>query len=142
VPQSRPAEADAHIHPNTCHYVKALLAAALEGETPQLAGFVVANSCDGMRRLHDVWSEYVPRVPAFFLDVPKKRDPDAIALFASELRRLAEALERQLPSAGVSDERLEDAIRTCNAIRREMSEVLALQKEAAPRVGGRDFVTV
>lgn len=139
MPQTRPADADAHIHANTCHYVKALLAAALEGATPQLDGFVVTNSCDGMRRLYDVWSEYVPRVPAFFLDVPKKRDPDAIALFASELRRLAATLERQLPNARVSDERLEDAVRACNTIRRQMSEVLTLQKEAAPRVRGRDF---
>jgi benzoyl-CoA reductase subunit C len=139
VPRTRPAEADSHIHANTCHYVKALLAAALEGETPQLEGFVITNSCDGMRRLYDVWTEYVPAVPAFFLDVPKKRDPDAIAVYASNLRRLAEALERRLPNAGVSNQRLEDAIRTCNAIRRRMSEVLTLQKEAAPRVRGSDF---
>jgi benzoyl-CoA reductase/2-hydroxyglutaryl-CoA dehydratase subunit BcrC/BadD/HgdB len=139
MPETRPAEADAHIHANTCHYVKALLAAALEGETPELDGFVVTNSCDGMRRLYDVWREYVAGVPVFFLDVPKKHDSDAVAFFASELRRLAETLERQLPNARVSDERLEDAIRTCNTIRRQMSEVLTLQKEAAPRVRGRDF---
>jgi benzoyl-CoA reductase/2-hydroxyglutaryl-CoA dehydratase subunit BcrC/BadD/HgdB len=119
--------------------VKALLAAALEGETPRLEGFVITNSCDGMRRLYDVWTEYVPGVPAFFLDVPKKRDPDAVALYASELRRLAETLERRLPTAGVSDEGLEDAIRTCNAVRRRMSDVLTLQKEAVPRVRGSDF---
>jgi benzoyl-CoA reductase/2-hydroxyglutaryl-CoA dehydratase subunit BcrC/BadD/HgdB len=139
MPQTRPTEADAHIHANTCHYVKALLAAALAGETPRLEGFIVTNSCDGMRRLYDVWREYVPGVPAFFLDIPKKRDTDAIALFASELRRLAEALRRELPNAGITDERLENSIRTCNAIRRQMREVLAFQKEAAPRVRGSDF---
>ena len=139
MPQARPAEADAYIHANTCHYVKALLAAALEGETPQLEGFVVTNSCDGMRRLYDVWREYVPGVPAFFLDVPKKRDSDAIAFFASELRRLAEDLRRELPNASITDERLENAIRTCNTVRQQMWEVLTLQKEAAPGVRGSDF---
>lgn len=139
VPRARPAEADAHIHANTCHYVKSLLAAALDGDTPRLDGFVITNSCDGMRRLHDVWREFVPGVPAFFLDVPKRRGPDAIALYTSELRRLAQALERRFPNAEVSDERLEDAIRTFNATRRRMSEVLTLQKRVAPRVRGSDF---
>jgi benzoyl-CoA reductase subunit C len=139
LPRAQPANADAHIHANTCHYVKALLAAALEGEVSHLGGFIVANSCDAMRRLFDVWTAHVPSVPAFFLDVPKRRDPDAIARYAFNLRELADALERRLPKVGISDERLEDAIRACNAIRRGMSEVLAHQSGAPPRVRGSDF---
>lgn len=140
IPESRPQEADAHIYPNTCFYVKSLLAAALDGGAAEADAFVIANSCDGMRKLYDIWQHYVPGVPAYYLDVPKKRDAEAIDYFASELRRFASALEAGFPGAAVTEASLAEAIRTCNAIRRQMGRVLQLQAAAQPQVRGSDFL--
>jgi benzoyl-CoA reductase subunit C len=133
IPEPRPSQADAYMHPNTCYYVKSLLASGLAGAEAGAGAVVFANSCDGMRRLHDVWKEYVKGVPALFLDVPKTKDPASVEFFAHELRRFAQGLEEAFPGARVEDERLKEAIETCNEVRLLMGEVFKLQGD--PKVG-------
>ncbi len=137
IPEPRPSEADAYMHPNTCYYVKSLLASGLAGAEAGAGAVVFANSCDGMRRLHDVWKEYVEGVPALFVDIPKKKDPASVEYFAAELSRFARRLEEAFPGAEITDEGLEEAIETCNEVRLLMDEVFALQRDAASGVSGR-----
>lgn len=129
IPKPRPSDADAYMHPNTCHYVKSLLASALNGNASQAAGIVIANSCDGMRRLHDIWKEYVQSIPAIFLDVPKKKDEDSIDFFVAELGRLAGNLEKHCGGKAATVENLEEAISVHNNVRLLMEEVFRLQKD-------------
>ncbi len=136
IPQLRPSEADAYMHPNTCHYVKSLLGAALAGDASRADGIVFANSCDGMRRLHDLWTEYVKTVPALFIDVPKKKDPASIEFFASELKRFAGSLKQAFPGSRVTDASLREAIGACNGVRLLMDEVFKLQRDAHSSVTG------
>jgi benzoyl-CoA reductase/2-hydroxyglutaryl-CoA dehydratase subunit BcrC/BadD/HgdB len=138
LPLAPPADADSHIHPNTCGYVKSLLASALDKQEWGPSCIVIGNSCDGMRKLYDLWGEYVTDVPVLFLDVPKKKDTDSISFFASELRRFARDLERTFPGVAVTNERLRKAIETHNRIRRLMSEVFRLQREEQRSVKGSD----
>jgi benzoyl-CoA reductase/2-hydroxyglutaryl-CoA dehydratase subunit BcrC/BadD/HgdB len=119
---------DTHVDANTCGYVKSLLGAAVEGSASGAAGIIIANSCDAMRRLYDLWAEYVASTPAFFLDVPKKTDAAAITFFASELRKLTETMERELPGATISEEDLREAIGTCNEVRSLMGDVFRAQR--------------
>lgn len=136
IPEPRPSEADAYMHSNTCHYVKSLLGAALAGDASRADGIVFANSCDGMRRLHDVWTEYVKNIPALFIDVPKKKDPASIEFFASELRRFAGNLEKAFPGSKVTDKSLREAIGACNGVRLLMGEVFKLQGDTSSSVTG------
>lgn len=138
LPEHSPAEADSHIHPTTCGYVKSLLAAALDEADRGASCIVIGNSCDGMRKLYDLWLAYAPRVPALLLDVPKKKDAASISYFSSELRRFARDLERTLPGAAVTDESLREAIEIHNRIRLLMSEVFRLQREGAEKVRGSE----
>jgi len=138
LPEHPPADADSHIHPNTCGYVKSLLASALDEEDGGASCIVIGNSCDGMRKLFDLWRAYVPRIPALLLDVPKKRDAASISFFASELRGFARDLERTLPGAAVTEESLREAIEIHNRIRLLMSEVFRLQREGAEKVRGSE----
>ena len=136
IPDPRPTNADAHMHPNTCYYIKSLLASAMAKDAAPAEGIVIANCCDGMRRLYDLWSEYVSDIPAIFLDVPKKKDADSIEFFASELRRFAASLEADLRGHTVTGEALEKAISVCNNVRLLMEEVLRLHKEKQSGVWG------
>ena len=129
IPEPRPSAADAYIYPNTCYHIKSLLAAGLAGDASRTAGIVFANSCAGMRRLHDLWKEYVKDIPAVFLDIPKKKDTDSIEFFASELRRFAQNLETDFSGAHVTDEALHEAISACNNVRVLMDEIFKLQRD-------------
>ncbi len=134
LPEGRPA--DAWVHPKTCGYVKNVLAAALDSEDLDAAGIIIANSCDAMRRLYDLWTGYVPRVPAFFLDVPKKSDDASIAFFASEFERLSEWLHEELRGTRVTEAKLGGAARTCNQVRSLMGEVFGLQAAVPSGIPG------
>jgi benzoyl-CoA reductase/2-hydroxyglutaryl-CoA dehydratase subunit BcrC/BadD/HgdB len=136
LPEARPAEG--YVHPNTCGYVKSLIASALESEAMPAAGIIIANSCDAMRRFYDLWSTYVPTTPAFFLDVPKKSDADSVAFFASELRSLVRTMEEVLPDTRVRDAELQGAIRTSNEIRSLMGEVFRTQRSLGKNVRGTE----
>ncbi len=126
LPDANPSDADAHIHPNTCGYLKSLLAAGLHGDLADMDGIVFANCCDGMRRLNDLWEKYVPGVPPLFMDLPKKNDPLSVDFFASELRRLSGRIRQaQGLSHEVKAPEIEDAIRTCNRTREKMMEIFS-----------------
>ena len=73
-PDKPPSAGEPHIYPNTCGYLKSLLAQGLHREMAGAEGIVFANCCDGMRKLRDIWEQYVPNTPALFLEVPKKKD--------------------------------------------------------------------
>jgi len=138
LPESRPG--DARVHPNTCGYVRSLFAAALDGTAVDTAGIVIANSCDAMRRLYDLWGAYAGNVPAAFLDIPKTADADAIEMFAVDLRSLAETLHSRFAGRLVDDAGLRCAIRTCNETRSLMQEAFAAQHAAQnDGVGTRVF---
>jgi len=138
LPSNPPADADSHIHPNTCGYVKSLLASALDEGGLRASCIVIGNSCDGMRKLYDLWGAYATQLPAFFLDLPKKNDADSIRFFASELRRFASELEAALPGAAVTDESLRSAVRAHNRVRLLMGEVFSLQRDPEKSISGRD----
>ena len=138
LPSNPPADADSHIHPNTCGYLKSLLASALDQEGEPASCIVTGNSCDGMRKLYDLWGAYAKRIPALLVDPPKKNDADSIRFFASELRRFAGDLETALPGATVTDESLHGAIRAHNRVRLLMGEVFSLQRDPQKSISGRD----
>ena len=134
LPERSPA--DAPIHPNTCGYVKSILAAALEPGAVDAAGIIIANSCDAMRRLYDLWTAYVRPVRALFLDVPKKADADSVTFFAAEMKGLAEALHTELSGTPIDEASLRAATRMCNEIRSLMGEVFRAQRSPQSSVLG------
>ena len=138
LPSNPPADADSHIHPNTCGYLKSLLASALDEEGDRASCIAIGNSCDGMRKLYDLWGAYAKRIPALFVDPPKKNDADSIRFFASELRRFAGDLETALPGAAVTDESLRSAIKAHNRVRLLMGEVFSLQRDPQKSISGGD----
>ena len=136
IPEAQPFEGEAYLHPNTCGYLKSLLASLIGGGASETAGLVLANCCDGMRRLNDICNAAPNVAPVFFIDVPKKKDPDSIEFFSSELRRFATDLEARFRGARVSKESINGAIRTCNDVRRLMHEILLSQRYPGSSVRG------
>ncbi|NPV58547.1 MAG: 2-hydroxyacyl-CoA dehydratase [Actinobacteria bacterium] len=95
--------ADAVLHQAICPYVRACLAAAMDGSAPTPGDnhhhAVFVNSCDGMRRLHDAWQARFPKDFVFLMDLPRNEDSAGERLLAGEFVRLAEALEAFTGSA-------------------------------------------
>jgi benzoyl-CoA reductase/2-hydroxyglutaryl-CoA dehydratase subunit BcrC/BadD/HgdB len=89
-----PDRAGSILHDNMCPHVKRVLDRALAGELPELAGLVVMNSCDTMRRLADAWHATRPDDQVILVDLPTTNDRRSVAYFAAELARLADELSK------------------------------------------------
>lgn len=121
-PERNPSEADTHIYPNTCGYLKSLLAHGLYEDMSGVEGIVFANCCDGMRRLRDIWEHYVSAVPSFFIDVPKKKDPLSVEFFATEFKRFAAGIQNRFGASRETEtSNLQAAIKRSNKLRKKMT---------------------
>ena len=83
-----PDQAGQLLHDNLCPHVKRILDRAISKDLPDLAGMVLMNSCDAMRRLADAWGRVRPEDNLILLDLPAIADDNAFAYFAGELARL------------------------------------------------------
>lgn len=120
-------ETDAFIHSNFCLFLKNILESGLTGQYEDLDAIIFTNTCDGMRRLYEIWTHYVKVPLAYLLEIPKNRDEPAIAFFAAQLESLKNKLEKDF-MVSVSDEKLKQAIDFMNNRRFKMTEVFSLQK--------------
>lgn len=80
------------LHENLCPHVKRVLDRALDNDLPELAGVVLLNSCDAMRRLADAWQEVRPNDRVVLIDLPLTTDDAAVFYFERELARLVDTL--------------------------------------------------
>jgi benzoyl-CoA reductase/2-hydroxyglutaryl-CoA dehydratase subunit BcrC/BadD/HgdB len=117
-----PDAAGAIIHDNMCPHVKRVLDRALAGDLPDLAGTVVVNSCDAMRRLNDAWQNARPNDRVLLLDLPVTRSDTSVAYYAGELRRACAELSRWAGRA-VTAEQLANSSSLYRVLANELRDV-------------------
>jgi len=130
-------QADAYLYPNICPFIKSVLAQGLDGQAKDLAGLVFVRSCDGMRRLYDVWETYVPTPFVYMLEVPKNKDGAAVDYFATQLRRLATALGQEFGEK-MTDKSLNQAIKAANEARKLIQGIYQNQCSVALPLRGSE----
>lgn len=126
LPPNTSVDASSYLDPNFCPYIKTILSRAIEGYYSELKGVILVNTCDGMRRLYDAWSYYLPEDPLFLLDVPKLSNEQAIRLFESELGSLISSIETHF-DIKIKDEYLFQSICLRNRISDKMERLILLQ---------------
>jgi benzoyl-CoA reductase/2-hydroxyglutaryl-CoA dehydratase subunit BcrC/BadD/HgdB len=133
-------EADGYVCSNLCAYLKNLMESGLNSKMADMAGVVFVNSCDGMRRMYDLWSQYVsPKQFTYWLEVPKNKSEAAIAYFSEQLSAWIGRLEKDF-GFEISEERLKGSISLMNEHRRLIAEILEEQKQYPPRYAGSDLL--
>jgi benzoyl-CoA reductase/2-hydroxyglutaryl-CoA dehydratase subunit BcrC/BadD/HgdB len=133
-------EADGYVCSNLCPYLKNLMESGLNSKMADMAGIVFVNSCDGMRRLYDLWGQYVgPKQFIYWLEVPKNQNEAAIAYFSEQLSSWAGRLENDFGVA-ISERRIKESIALMNEHRRVIAEIFEEQKEYPPRYAGMDLL--
>ena len=128
-----PDQAGAVLHDNLCPHVKRVLDRRLADDLPDLAGVVIMNSCDAMRRLADGWRASFPKDRVELLDLPVTQSRGSLSYFENELSRFRKVLEEWSGST-LTD----DAIRESAGLYNRLSEGLDRAREATvhARVAG------
>jgi benzoyl-CoA reductase subunit C len=134
-------QAGGYLFPKVCPYVKNLLDSGLRLKLDDVAGMIFANSCDGMRRLLDLWRQYVNTPFSYMLEVPKNLTEDAVTYFADRLLDLKNSLEGAF-GVEISESKLKQAISVMNEHRRMVARVFEAQKEDPPRYKGSELLSI
>jgi len=132
-------EGDNYMHPNLCQYVRSCIDAAVLGQYEDLEGLVFVNSCDAMRRLADVWNQYVPVNFSTMLDLPMGEANIDVEYYREELAKLKQSLEQHFVVT-ITDQMLQQAGEMYNAARDLYHQVNALRRETPPRIRGQEMM--
>ncbi len=134
-----PQNADSYIHPNFCQFIKSTIDVAIEGGYDFLDGVVFVNSCDAMRRLHDVWKRYVPTKFIHILDIPMGELSIGANYLKEEFNKLKLAMEKHT-SITISEQDVKNAINVFNESRLIYNELNSLRTVNPPAITGTDLM--
>ena len=134
-------DANSYLYVNTCSYCRTCLQLALEGQWDFLDGYISSATCDGSRRLADVWEKYIEIPVINVLGVPRKKTPMDLQLYLSEIRDMKKDLEEHLGTE-IPEEALWEAIRLFNRTRELLREIYELRKADSPPIWGYEIMEV
>jgi benzoyl-CoA reductase/2-hydroxyglutaryl-CoA dehydratase subunit BcrC/BadD/HgdB len=113
----------------------------LKGEYEFLDGMVGGSTCDGARRLFDLWRGYIGTPFYHILTVPRKFSQKAHALYYHEVQQFKEHLEEHL-GFKISDEKLTESIKLYNESRELLRQLYDLRKQDKPPISGTETIEV
>jgi benzoyl-CoA reductase subunit C len=134
-------DGNAYLYINNCSFSRSCLQLGLRKEYDFLDGVVGGSTCDGARRLFDLWRYYLK--PPFFqvLTVPRKFSERAIQLYLSQLVSFKEHLE-EFMGIKITDDALISSIKTMNESRSLLKKLYDLRKLDEPLINGQETMEV
>ena len=134
-------DANAHLYINNCTFSRSCLQLGLEGQYDFLDGVVGGSTCDGARRLFDVWRQYVGTPFHHVMTVPRKYTENAHHLYYSEVLQFKKHLEEHL-NVDISDEALLKSAILLNESRSLLHSLYELRKRDKPPISGAETIEV
>jgi len=134
-------DANAHLYINNCTFSRSCLQLGLEGQYEFLDGVVGGSTCDGARRLFDVWRQYVGTPFHHVLTVPRKFTERAHELYYEEVMLFKKHFEEHF-GVEITDEALERSVGVLNESRLLLRDLYDLRKRDKPPVSGAEVMEV
>ncbi|MCX8126176.1 MAG: 2-hydroxyacyl-CoA dehydratase family protein, partial [Dehalococcoidia bacterium] len=134
-------DGNAYLYINNCSFTRSCFQLGIRGEYDFLDGVVGGSTCDGARRLFDLWRIYLK--PSFWhvLTVPRKTTQRAHELYYDQCQRFKEHFEEFL-GFRITDEALRRSIEVMNEQRSLMRRLYELRKKERPPVSGAETMEV
>jgi bcr-type benzoyl-CoA reductase subunit C len=134
-------DGNAYLYINNCSFSRSCFQMGITGEYDFLDGVVGGSTCDGSRRLFDLWRYYIGTPFHHVLTVPRKFTEKAHGLFHHEVEQFKTHLEASM-GARIEDEQLLKSIEVYNEFRRLMHELYDLRKRDNPPISGAETMEV
>lgn len=117
--------ADGFLPINFCPYIKAVWE-EVHKKSYSLKSMVFATSCDGMKRLNDLFLNYKKDSYSFMLDIPKNHDENSIIFYADRLKKLFEYIKTMSPESNIGIKDLENSIGIINKKRKLLVDLTGI----------------
>jgi benzoyl-CoA reductase subunit C len=134
-------DGNAYLYINNCSFSRSCLQMGLRGEYEYLDGMVAGSTCDGARRLFDLWQYYLKTPFHHILTVPRKYTGKAHDLYYQQVMQFKEHLEEFL-GRKIPDEQLVNSIKVYNRSRALLKQLYELRKADAPPISGAETMEV
>jgi len=135
-------DGNAYLYVNNCSFSRSCLQLGLRGEYDFLDGVVGGSTCDGARRLFDLWRQYI-KTTTFYqvLTVPRKSTERAQDLYHDQVRQFKEHLE-EFMGVKITDAALKHSIAVMNEGRDLLRQLYELRKLPEPPITGAETMEV
>ncbi|MCJ7521285.1 MAG: 2-hydroxyacyl-CoA dehydratase family protein [Dehalococcoidia bacterium] len=134
-------DGSAYLYVNNCSFSRSCLQMGLRGEYEFLDGVIGGSTCDGARRLFDLWRNYIGTPFHHILTVPRKTTPEAHALYYLQVKQFKEHLEEFL-GIEITDDSLRQSIEIYNESRSLLGNLYELRKLDNPPITGAETMEV
>jgi bzd-type benzoyl-CoA reductase N subunit len=134
-------DGNAYLYINNCSFSRSCLQMGLRGDYNYLDGIVAGSTCDGARRLFDLWQYYIGVPFHHILTVPRKYTERAHGLYYEQVTEFKEHLEQYL-NISITDEALLESISTYNDSRELLKRLYQLRKLDKPPITGAETMEV
>ena len=130
-------EGNAYLYINNCSFSRSCLQLGLKGGYDFLDGVVGGSTCDGARRLFDLWRHYIGTPFHHILTVPRKYTEAAHELYYSQVEQFKQHLEEHL-GIQISDAALLNSIEVYNKSRTLLKQLYDFRKLESPPITGAE----
>lgn len=134
-------DGNAYLYINNCSFSRSCLQMGLRGEYDFLDGVVAGSTCDGARRLFDLWRHYIGMPFYHIITVPRKCTEAAHGLYHAQVERLKQSLEEFLGTP-ITDEALHKSIALHNETRTLLGRLYDLRKRKNPPISGAQTMAI
>lgn len=134
-------EGNAYLYINNCSFSRSCLQLGITGEYDFLDGIVAGSTCDGARRLFDIWHNYINTPFYHILTVPRKFTPEAHEVYYDQVIKFKQHLEEFL-NKQITDEALVEAAKVCNESRYLLKQLYDFRKLDNPPITGAETLEV
>jgi len=134
-------DGSAYLYVNNCSFSRSCLQMGLRGEYDFLDGVIGGSTCDGSRRLFDLWRHYVGTSFHHVLTIPRKFTPEAQALYHQQVSELKQRLEQFLGTR-ITDDQLRHSVDVYNETRALLKSLYELRKLDNPPITGAETLEV
>lgn len=134
-------DGNAYLYINNCSFSRSCLQLGLRGEYDFLDGVVGGSTCDGARRLFDLWRYYLKPPFHQVLTVPRKSHQRAHDLYYSQVADFKKNLEDFL-GVKITEEALVESTKVLNESRALLKELYDLRKPDKPLITGEETMEV
>jgi bcr-type benzoyl-CoA reductase subunit C len=134
-------DGNAYLYVNNCSFSRSCLQLGLRDGYDFLDGVVGGSTCDGARRLFDLWRQYIGTPFHHVLTVPRKYTQSAHELYYSQVQQFKQHLEEFLDIT-ITDEQLLKSIELYNESRALLKSLYELRKIAEPPITGAETMEV
>jgi len=134
-------DGNAYLYINNCSFSRSCLQLGLRQGYDFLDGVVGGSTCDGARRLFDLWRNYIGTPFHHVITVPRKYTQSAHELYHSQILAFKQHLEEFLNTT-ITDESLLKSIELYNESRFLLNKLYGFRKLDNPLITGAETMEV